>query len=296
MPELPEVEVAARNLRRWTRDRRVRHARIDPAARRILRPTGTRGVAAALTGAAFTEVRRTGKNLLVSLAGATKRAGGTTSAAEPLGFWSHLGMTGKWVRRDAGAPRPRWWRIELGLDDGARLFYVDPRMFGRFRVVPGARFDEVPELRDLGPDPLVDGLDARALRARLGRLAVPIKVVMLDQRLFAGVGNIQANEALHRAAIDPRRPARSLSARELSRLVRAVVESIQFTLSTFAESGADGGDADIGYVEEGDVPNPFLVYGRAGEPCPRCPARRHSVIERIVQAQRATFFCRNCQR
>jgi len=289
MPELPEVEVAARNLRRWTHGRRVGQARIDPAARRILRPTGTRGVAAALAGTAFTDVRRTGKNLLVRLAGAPSGSG-------PIGFWSHLGMTGKWVRRDARAPRPRWWRIELGLDDGARLFYVDPRMFGRFRVVPGARFDEVPELRGLGPDPLVDGLDARSLRARLGRLAVPIKVAMLDQRLFAGVGNIQANEALHRAAIDPRRPARSLSAREVSRLVRAVLASIQFTLSTFAESGADGGDADIGYVEEGDVPNPFLVYGRAGEPCPRCPARRRSVIERIVQAQRATFFCRNCQR
>jgi len=296
VPELPEVEVAARNLQRWTRGRRVRHARIDSAARRILRPTGTRGVAAALTGAAFTDVRRTGKNLLVSLDGAPKRARGMMSEAGSVGFWSHLGMTGKWVRRDAGAPRPRWWRIELGLDDGTRLFYVDPRMFGRFRMVPGARFDEVPELRGLGPDPLVDGLDARALQVRLGRLAVAVKVVMLDQRLFAGVGNIQANEALHRAAIDPRRPARSLTAREVSRLVRAVLASIQFTLSTFAESGADGGGADIGYVEEGDVPNPFLVYGRAGEPCPRCPARRRSVIERIVQAQRATFFCRNCQR
>ena len=311
MPELPEVEVAARNLRRWTRGRRVRLARVDPAARRILRPAGARGVPPALAGAAFTDVRRTGKNLLVTLGVAAKAATRsktpprTTTARRPtgaapgtgaVGFWSHLGMTGKWVRRQAGAPRPRWWRVELSLDDGTRLFYVDPRMFGRFRMVPGARFDEVPELRGLGPDPLVEGLDARALRARLARLAAPIKVVMLDQRLFAGVGNIQANEALHPAAIDPRRPARSLSSAEVSRLVRAVLASIRFTLATFAEAGADGGDADIGYVEEGDVPNPFLVYGRAGEPCPRCPARRRSVITRIVQAQRATFFCPNCQR
>jgi len=299
VPELPEVEVAARNLRRWTRDRRVRQARVDPAARRILRPSGTRGLAAALAGAAFTDVRRTGKNLLVTLHGASPRAKPTRTARPgtgPIGFWSHLGMTGKWVRRPASGPPPRWWRVELALDDGARLFYVDPRMFGRFRMVPGARFDDVPELRGLGPDPIEDGLDARALRARFARLGASIKVVMLDQRLFAGAGNIQANEALHRAAIDPRRPARSLSGPEVSRLVRAVLASIQFTLSTFAESGADGGDADIGYVEEGDVPNPFLVYGRAGEPCPRCPARRRSVITRIVQAQRATFFCPNCQR
>lgn len=297
MPELPEVEVAARNLRRWTNGRRVRAIRVDPAARRILRPGPTRGPTA-LVGATFRDVSRRGKNLLVTLDGAATERSGRGRRSDrggPTGFWSHLGMTGKWLRRQAGAARPRWWRVELALDDGSRLFYVDPRMFGRFRLVPGARFEEVSELGGLGPDPLADGLDARLLRPRLARLAAPIKVVMLDQRLFAGVGNIQANEALHRAAIDPRRPARTLSAAELARLVRAVVASIEFTLSTFAASGADGGDADIGYVEEGEIPNPFLVYGRAGEPCPRCPARRHSVIQRIVQAQRATFFCPVCQ-
>ena len=114
--------------------------------------------------------------------------------------------------------------------------------------------------------------------------------------LLAGVGNIQANEALHRAAIDPRRAARSLSRAEVKRLAAAILKSIDFTLKTFAEAGADGGGSDIGYVEDGEVPNPFLVYGREGEPCPRCPARRHSIITRIVQAQRATFFCPNCQR
>src|SRR6185369_6540872 len=107
------------------------------------------------------------------------------------------------------------------------------------------------------------------LHARLARLRVPIKVAIMDQGLLPGVGNIQASEALFRAGIDPRRPARSLSRREVARLGAAILKSIQFTLSTFAEAGVDGGGADIVYVEEQRTSNPFLVYGRAGQPCPR---------------------------
>jgi formamidopyrimidine-DNA glycosylase len=282
MPELPEVEVAARNLRRWTAKRRVRSARADSRAKRILRP-GAAGSLQVLVGARFQEVRRIGKNLLVTL----------TGPHGAVGVWSHLGMTGKWLRRTAKAPPPAASRIEIGLDDGTRLHYVDRRMFGRFRVVRQARFDRLPEIAALGPDPLTDGIDPLALRARLARSRTPIKVAILDQTLLPGVGNIQASEALFRAAIDPRRPARSLSAAEVKRLATAILRSIHFTLQTFAAEGADGGGADIGYVEERAAPNPFLVYGRAGARCPRCKA---GTIVRIVQTQRATFFCPRCQK
>jgi len=113
--------------------------------------------------------------------------------------------------------------------------------------------------------------------------------------VLAGVGNIQASESLFRARIDPRRPARSLSTAELRRLATAIRESIDFTLRTFAAEGADGGGADIGYVEEGQAPNPFLVYGRAGDACPRRKRGGGGTIVRIVQAGRATFFCPSCQ-
>jgi formamidopyrimidine-DNA glycosylase len=281
MPELPEVEVAARNLRRWTAGRRVCAARADSRAKRIFRP-GTPGSLQALAGARFGEVRRIGKNLLVALAG---RRGA-------VGIWSHLGMTGKWLRRATKDPTPPASRVQIELDDRTCLHYVDRRMFGRFRIVPGARFDRLPEIAALGPDPLTDGIDAGALHARLARLGSPIKVAILDQALLPGVGNIQASEALFRAAIDPRRPARALSAAEVKRLAKAILQSIRFTLKTFAAAGADGGDADIGYVEERTAPNPFLVYGRAGAPCPRC---KKGTILRIVQAQRSTFFCPRCQ-
>jgi formamidopyrimidine-DNA glycosylase len=285
MPELPEVEVAARNLRRWAGKKTIRAVRADPKAARLFRPATPKAVEA-LAGARFGDVRRIGKNLLLTF---VPRAPG----GAPLGVWSHLGMTGKWLRRTGKAPAPPATRVEIDLAGGARLCYVDRRMFGRFRLVPGARFESIPEIAALGPDPLTDGIDVPAFTKRLSRLRAPIKVALLDQTLLAGVGNIQASESLFRAGIDPRRPARSLSPVEVKRLATAIRKSIDFTLKTFAAAGADGGGADIGYVEEGKAPNTFLVYGRAGE---RCPGKESKgVIVRIVQAGRATFYCPRCQ-
>jgi formamidopyrimidine-DNA glycosylase len=290
MPELPEVEVAARNLRRWAVGRRVRAVRADRNAARILRPASPRALGV-LVGTRFEDVGRRGKNLLVTLAKAN---------GDRVGVWSHLGMTGKWLRRRGGEAAPRFARLRIDLDDGASLHYADLRLFGRFRLVAGARFEALPEIEALGPDPLADGIDVGRLADRLARTRLPIKVAILDQALLPGIGNIQASEGLFRAGIDPRRPARSLSRAELARLARGLLDSIRYTMKTFVKSGADGADADIDYVEERKIPNPFLVYGRAGEPCPRCrrAKRGHGsgTITRIVQAQRATFFCPRCQR
>jgi formamidopyrimidine-DNA glycosylase len=293
MPELPEVEVAARNLRRWAVGRKVRAVRAERAAARILRPATARALGA-LAGARFEAVLRRGKNLLVTLAG----PGGV-----PIGVWSHLGMTGKWLHRRASDPSPRFSRVRIDLDDGASLHYADLRLFGRFRVVAGARFEALPDIAALGPDPLADGIDVDRLAGRLARTRLPIKVAILDQTLLPGIGNIQASEGLFRAGIDPRRPARALSRAALARLARGLLDSIRYTLKTFKQSGADGADADIDYVEERKIPNPFLVYGRAGEKCPRRVRGERGkkggdggTIVRIVQAQRATFFCTRCQK
>jgi len=285
MPELPEVEVAARSLRRWAGKKTIRGVHADPKAARLFRPATPKSVED-LAGARFAEVRRIGKNLLLTLV--PRSRGGP-----PLGVWSHLGMTGKWLRRTAKAPAPPATRLEIELAGGVRLCYVDQRMFGRFRLVPGARFESIPELAALGPDPLNDGIDVPSFAKRLARLKLPIKVALLDQTLLAGVGNIQASESLFRARIDPRRPARSLSPAEVKRLVAAIRKSIDFTLKTFAETGADGGGADIGYVEERAIPNPLLVYGREGERCPGKASK--GLIVRIVKAGRATFYCPRCQ-
>jgi formamidopyrimidine-DNA glycosylase len=275
MPELPEVEFAARCLRRWARGRRVDAVELDPRARRILRPATPRAFAGALRGARIEEVRRIGKHLLVTL----ERDGA------PLGLLSHLGMTGKWLRAAGGAAPPRHSRARLRLDDGRVLHYQDLRLFGRLRLVPGARFEAVPELAALGPDPLAEGIDVARLAAALARTRLPVKVKLLDQRLLPGVGNIHAGEACFRARIDPRRPARSLSRAEAKRLAGGILASFHLTLD--AEQGPE-----ITYVEEGGA-NPFLVYAREGERCPRC---RRETIRRVVQAGRSTFFCPRCQR
>jgi formamidopyrimidine-DNA glycosylase len=276
MPELPEVEFERRCWQRWADGRRV--TAVTAGASRVLRPATPRALQA-LRGVRFERFDRRGKNLLLTARG----------PRGPVGLWSHLGMTGKWVRRTAGTPAPRFARAALALDDRQVLHYCDMRLFGRLQVVPGARFEDLPELRALGPDPLVDGIDLARLRERLGKLRIPIKVAIMDQRLLPGVGNIQASESLYRAKIDPRRPARSLSAAEVTRLAGGIRRSIAATLAQFDR--AVGPDGDIAYVEEPGSPNPFTVYDRAGERC-----RKGGVITRIVQAGRSTFFCPVCQR
>jgi formamidopyrimidine-DNA glycosylase len=293
MPELPEVEVAARNLRRWMTGRKIRGVEPREGSARIFRPAKADAMQA-LAGARFHDLRRVGKNLLITL----------ESRAGPIGLWSHLGLTGKWVRRtrDSADSDPPFARLTLELDDRSMLHYTDTRIFGRIRLVPAAAFEELGEIAALGPDPLNDGIDAQALHARLQKIGKPIKVAIMDQALLPGVGNIQAIEGLFRAGIDPRRPAKALSRAEVNHLRKGLLDSIAFTLASFADAGADGGDADVTYVEERRSDNPFLIYGRGGEPCPRCKKGGGTgkagagTITRIVQAQRATYFCPECQK
>jgi formamidopyrimidine-DNA glycosylase len=276
MPELPEVEIAARNLRAWALGRRVLSADAEAKARRIFRPERPRAFTEALAGRRVGEVRRLGKQILIRLEG----------DQAPLGVASHLGMTGKWLRRARGEAPPSHSRARLHLDDGATLHYRDPRLFGRLRLVPGADFGAIPELAALGPDPLHEGIDVARLAERLARHRIPVKVALLDQALLPGVGNILASEALFRARVDPRRRANALSRAEVKRLASSVRASIEETIER--EAGPEPQ-----YVEEPGTENPFLVYGREGERCPRC---RRADIVRIVQAQRSTFFCPRCQR
>jgi formamidopyrimidine-DNA glycosylase len=276
MPELPEVEIAARNLRAWTAGRRLVRVEADPKARYVFRPSSPATFARKLEGARFGEIRRIGKHLLVSM----ERDGA------PLGLLAHLGMTGKWLRRDPHDPPPRFSRARFALDDGAVLHFADMRLFGRLRLVPGARFEEVPEVAALGPDPLEAGIDRARLAEALARSRLPVKVRIMDQAILPGVGNIQASEALFRARVDPRRRSSTLVAREVKAVAEAVLASVN-------ESIARQEGPEISYVEEPGSENPFLVYAREGERCPRC---RRAAIERVVQAQRSTFFCPRCQR
>ncbi len=276
MPELPEVEIAARNLRAWTAGRRLVRVEADPKARYVFRPSAPVRFARAIEGARFGKIRRIGKQLLVTL----ERDGA------PLGLLAHLGMTGKWLRRAPQDPPPRFSRARFALDDGAVLHFADMRLFGRLRLVPGARFEDVPEVAALGPDPLEAGIDRTRLAEALARSRLPVKVRIMDQAILPGVGNIQASEALFRARVDPRRRSSALAAREVKAVAEAVLASVN-------ESIARQEGPEISYVEEPGSANPFLVYAREGERCPRC---KRAAIRRVVQAQRSTYFCPRCQK
>lgn len=270
MPELPEVEFAARALRRWMDGHHVVEAEAPES--RIFRGCDASAFERALRGAAFGWVERRGKNLLFAFSGGQ-------------GLFSHLGMTGKWVRIPKGQMAPPHVRASLLLENGERVGYVDPRMFGRLALVPVDELFDRPEVRDLGPDPLIDGLDPAWLHERLQRTRRAIKVALMDQAVIAGVGNIQATDALFEARIHPARPASSLAREEVDALVRAIDASIARTLEV------QGDGDEITYMEEAGAANPFVVYGRAGLPCPRCG----TTLEKMDVGGRTSAFCPTCQ-
>jgi formamidopyrimidine-DNA glycosylase len=267
MPELPEVEIASRQLRSWLLNRCIVAARAERS--RVIRGQ-TQARFGGLIGHRLEGIERFGKWMLLSFDGGE-------------GLVSHLGMTGKWVRRRADEPRPSHVRASLTLDDGHAVDYRDMRLFGRLIRGKTAGLRASEGLRALGPDPL-QGIDVDRLHAVLTRTKRSMKEALMDQRTLAGLGNIQVSESLHRAGIDPQRPAQSMTREETERLARAIDESLRATLAD------EDSPEPITYVEEGGE-NVFLVYDRAGQPCSTCGAP----IERIVQGGRSTFYCPSCQ-
>ncbi|AKT36119.1 bifunctional DNA-formamidopyrimidine glycosylase/DNA-(apurinic or apyrimidinic site) lyase [Chondromyces crocatus] len=271
MPELPEVEHAARALRTWLVGVRVTRAEASPS--RVLRSMRPEAFSAALLGRRCERVERRGKTLLLGF-----DAG--------LGLLSHLGMSGRWLRRTPGEAPPRHDRARLHLEDGAALHYDDPRMFGRLLVAPAAQLAALPELTALGPDPLLDGIDPERLGAALVRTTRPVKVALMDPTLIAGVGNIQAAEALFRAGVHPAHPSNRLSRQQVEAVAAGIEASIAHTLASLSTTD------DVHYLSGGRATdNPFLVYGRVGTPCPRCGAP----IETRRLAGRSSAYCPRCQ-
>ncbi|MHB8420724.1 MAG: bifunctional DNA-formamidopyrimidine glycosylase/DNA-(apurinic or apyrimidinic site) lyase [Myxococcales bacterium] len=270
MPELPEVEYARACLSRWMKGKPIERASATPG--KPLRGTTPRQVAE-LRGRRLTGVERHGKHLLLTL-------------DRGLGVHLHLGMTGKLLWRKPRDPPPPHEHVRFELARGAVCF-ADPRRFGRFEIVESARLGELPEVAALGPDALDSRPDGPALAARLTRTRRPLKVALMDQALVAGLGNIQAAEVLWRARLSPYASPQQLAPAEWKRLAAAVQEGLRYALDRETPRGG----RDIEYVEEPGAANPFLVYGRAGEPCRRCG----TPIVQEVQGQRSTYFCPTCQ-
>jgi formamidopyrimidine-DNA glycosylase len=220
MPELPDVEAQRRRLQRWLKGRRLSavHVLEDPI---VYAGRPARSVAAALRGRRVRAVHRRGKHLWIEL------------DRRPWPAF-HFGMTGwfEYYRRES--ERPRFWKIEMVADDGRRVAYTDPRRFGRIRLQHDPPRE--PPIALLGFDPLEGLPPARDLARHLARRKAPLKAVLLDQALFAGVGNWVADEVLYQAGLSPRRPASSLGPAEVRRLRDRLHSVIARAVSVDADS------------------------------------------------------------
>ncbi len=279
MPEMPEVEVLRRYLEPRLKGRRI--VAVDVRRERMVRPTGVRGLREGMVGGAFGAVGRRGKHLVfevVTAGGGVRRVVG------------HLGMTGRMYVDDGAASLPRHAAVALGLDVG-RFVFEDARQFGRFHL-------DADILAGMGPEPLDVGWTAVDLAKGLEGSRQAVKVRLLDQGVVAGVGNIYASEALHRAGISPKRAAGRLKAAEVERLWVAVREVLSEAIELGQRASLDfrgGGDGLFYFGSSGagpEVDERFRVYDREGETCRRCGG----VICRSVQAARSTFFCPACQK
>ena len=273
MPELPEVEAVRRTLHRAMRGARI--VGVDVRRPDLRRPFPLR-FAARLTGQTVTSVDRRGKYLLASLA-----------SGEAL--LVHLGMSGSFQitrprRRVLPAADPHD-HVVIELSSGVVVTFNDPRRFGLMDLVRAAQLNEHQALRALGPEPLNGAFDAAVLARSCAGKRAALKVVLLDQRLVAGVGNIYASEALHYAALSPRRRASTIATPSGAPRDAAVrlVAGIKAVLRKAVERSQRRVRGDR-----------FLVYEREGEPCPRRGCG--GTIRRLTQAGRSTYFCPTCQR
>ncbi len=287
MPELPEVETVRRGLEPVLRGARL--VRVE-ARRPDLRFPLPEGFVQRLTGARIEALERRAKYLLARL-----------DRGDTLVM--HLGMTGRFEIEGADASRrpgefhyaapadPKHAHVVFETEAGHRITYFDPRRFGYMDLIATDGLGGHPWFAGLGPEPLDAEFGAAHLVRALAGRRQSIKVMLLDQRIVAGLGNIYVSEALHRARISPLLAGGEVRPARLKALVEAVravlVEAIEAGGSTLRDyAGADGA---LGYFQ-----HRFRVYDHEDQPCGRAGCR--GVIQRAVQAGRSTFYCATCQR
>jgi formamidopyrimidine-DNA glycosylase len=268
VPELPEVETTVRGLAHVLEGRRI--ARVE-VRRADLRRAFPEDIGQRLTGARVKGLGRRAKYGMIH-----------TDRDDTMIF--HLGMSGSW--RINHAKLDKHDHLLLETDEGTRLSLNDPRRFGSVDLVQTDELADWPPFKALGPEPL--DITPLELKRRLAGRSASIKLLLLDQRIIAGLGNIYVCEALYRAGIHPKRAGGSISLDRVKRLVPAIhdvlAEAIAAGGSTLRDFASP--DGELGYFSKS-----FSVYDREGRPC-SCGG----TVKRIVQGGRSTFYCPRCQR
>jgi len=274
MPELPEVETIKKGLDQFVVGRTIKS--VD-----VRTPKTVHGDSDNVVGAKVERVRRFGKGLVIDLSNGYSLA-------------VHVKMTGQLIYREGRTPSSElglslpdtFTRVVFTLDKGI-LFYRDMRQFGWIYILKTDDVMDLPYFKELGPEPFKD-LTEETFAKILQSARSPIKIILMDQKRMAGIGNIYANDALYRAKVHPKRPANSLSEQEVKALFAAIEEVLKKGIEA-------GGASEWQYVDifggKGKYQNFFLVYRKDGKPCPRCG----TIIESMRLGGRGTFYCPECQ-
>jgi formamidopyrimidine-DNA glycosylase len=272
MPELPEVETIRRDLLPLVQGRMITDAWVSPDAPRLVQLMDPREFERLLPGHRIEDVTRRGKYLVFRL--------------DRGMLWAvHLRMTGRLRHSAADAPEVPYLRARFGLDDGDRLSFNDLRKFGMMWLVDDWSLVDP----GLGPEPLDGAFRPAAFHRVLKRRTAPVKAVLLDQSVIAGIGNIYADEALFAAGIDPRKSAGRVSRPAAVRLHAAIIRVLNDALEGRGSSFSDYVD---GRGNEGTYHMKVKVFRRTGEPCYTCG----TPVRRVKLGGRSTHFCPKCQR
>ena len=283
MPELPEVETVRRGLLPAMEGVKI----VDAAVNRPnLRWTLPENMAVRLTGATVTALRRRSKYILADL-----------DSGETLII--HLGMSGRMLISGVAVgefvhehPAPQKHdHVVLNMENGARVTFNDARRFGHMDLGETATLEDHWLVSSIGPEPFGNGFNESYLVQAIKDRASPIKTVLLDQRVVAGLGNIYVCEVLHRAKISPIRRASNLSKKRIESLVPIIRDVLSEAIEAGGSSLRDyrQADGELGYFQ-----HKFRAYGREDAPCVTedCTGK----ITRIVQSGRSSFYCPKCQR
>lgn len=271
MPELPEVETTVRGLRTVLDGEQL--IQVEPRRADLRRPIPP-DLRQRMTGARIIGLRRRAKYGLID-----------TDRGDTMIF--HLGMSGRWRidPEDIGTHD----HLILRIGNGRMLALNDPRRFGSLDLMETAAVDAFNPFVALGPEPLGDDFSGKYLHRVLSNRMAPIKALLLDQKIVAGLGNIYVCEALHMAGIDPARAGAKISLKKLESLERAIREVLAAAIEAGGSTLRDYArpDGELGYFFK-----QWRVYGREGEECPGCGGP----VLRRIDSGRSTFYCSTCQR
>lgn len=272
MPELPEVETVRRGLEKLILGRKIEA--IDVRVPKLIK-TGVEAFEIDLIGQTFQAIGRRGKYLLLQL--------------DRQVIVSHLRMEGKYLLFPQEVPENKHFHVFFTLDDGSTLVYQDVRKFGTMELLLPEQVEPYFQNRKLGPEPIKAAFDLATFEKQLGQSKKLIKPHLLDQTLVVGLGNIYVDEVLWAAKIHPERVSSTLTSPGITLLHDEIIRILQLAIE---KGGTTVRTYQNAFGENGRMQDFLQVYGKTGQPCPRCG----TPIEKIKVGGRGTHICPRCQK